>query len=283
MTYAAYEGSRTLGAPINLYKFTCGTLAFRYTDHEFAVVLAGETFVPIPIDRGKITESGTMDKKTMQVGFPHTVEIANLFLAAPPSDIVTLKVWGGHADDPDGEFKVVWTGRVLSCSRKKTTAELTCEPISTSMKRNGLRRRYQFGCPFVLYGPDCKASKAAFSVSTTVAAISGSRIALPAGWTSRDPAKYLDGLVEWTNDSGNREVRTIKRVEGDGTTLLLSYIPRELYVGHTVSVVPGCNHKAGIAAQPDGDCGPVFGNILNFGGQPWIPFKNPIGLVNNYY
>jgi hypothetical protein len=31
------------------------------------------------------------------------------------------------------------------------------------------------------------------------------------------------------------------------------------------------------------DCQDVFNNILNHGGCPWIPLKNPIGNRNQYY
>jgi len=31
------------------------------------------------------------------------------------------------------------------------------------------------------------------------------------------------------------------------------------------------------------DCSFFFDNILNYGGMPWIPHKNPIGLINLYY
>lgn len=283
MTYGTYEASRTLGAPIHLYEFACGPQYFRYTDHEVAAVYLGNTFNPLPIDRGKLVETGTMDKKQFSITLPHDCDIANLYLAYPPSDVTTVKIWAGHLGDPDDEFKVVYTGRVLSCTRKKSSATLTCEPVTTSMKRNGLRRRYQYGCPYVLYSEKCGASKAANTVTSLVSDINGSRITLPGAWTAKPKAKYLDGIVSWTKTDGSTETRTIKRVESGGNVLLLSYLPTGLAAGMTVSVSLGCNHKAGIAAQADGDCGPLFGNIVNFGGQPWIPFKNPIGVVNNYY
>lgn len=80
-----------------------------------------------------------------------------------------------------------------------------------------------------------------------------------------------------------REVRTILRIENGGTTFLLGGTTRGLSVGTPINMVLGCNHKSGTDAQPDGDCGPLHHNILNFGGQERIPFKNPIGLVNNFY
>jgi hypothetical protein len=40
-------------------------------------------------------------------------------------------------------------------------------------------------------------------------------------------------------------------------------------------VVLGCNHQA--YAEEGGDCQPLHDNIVNYGGDRWIPLKNPIG------
>jgi hypothetical protein len=116
------------------------------------------------------------------------------------------------------------------------------------------------------------------------AGVTSTRVTLGAGWSGgRDPSKYAGGMVEWRTVDGTLEIRTIIRIENGGLTLLLGGPTRGLLIGADVDVILGCNHKAGISAQPDGDCLPLHNNIQNFGGQPWIPFKNPIGLVNNYY
>ena len=62
---------------------------------------------------------------------------------------------------------------------------------------------------------------------------------------------------------------------------MLSGLPQDLAVNDSVEVVVGCNHKA--YAEDDGDCQPLHDNILNYGGDRWIPLKNPIGTYNNYY
>jgi hypothetical protein len=215
---------------------------------------------------------------------PHDSELAALYLIYPPSYVTTLVMYQGHVNDEDKDFRVAWSGKVLSCARKGSKAEFTCEPVSTAMRRNGLRRRYQFGCPHALYGDDCRASKVRATTVVTVEAVAASRVTVPAGWAGQSmSSKYVQGLAEWTSPAGTREVRTILRAENGGRTFLLGGSTRGLVVGGTIALIWGCNHKAGIAAQPDGDCAPLHDNILNFGGQPWIPFKNPIGLVNTFY
>lgn len=296
MTFGNYEASRFSGEPVHLYLFRYGPIAgqfIAYTDAETAIeydVPLGEDdtqtiqFMPIAIDRGKITSSGTLDKANLTVTTPHDSDLANLFLIYPPSQQTTMVLYQGHVNDVDADFKVAWTGRVTSCARKGSQAEFSCEPVSTSLRRNGCRRRYQYGCPLVLYGDDCRANKAAATASTTVAGLTGNRITLPSGWNPDHPAdKYVQGLAEWTTADGAREVRTLLRAENGGVTFLLGGTTRGLEVGAAIDIVLGCNHKSGTDAQPDGDCGPLHNNILNFGGQERIPFKNPIGLVNGFY
>ncbi len=177
MSYGQYESSRHSGEPVNLYYFEYGggdLDFFAYTDAEtpvtFGVTKAGlpMVYLSLPIERGKITSSGTLDKSNLTISTPHDSDLANLYLIYPPSDVTTLVMRQGHINDPLLDFKVVWSGLVLSCARKGSKAEFTCRPVSSSLRRNGLRRRYQFGCPHPLYGPDCRASKVAATRTTTV-------------------------------------------------------------------------------------------------------------------
>ncbi len=130
----------------------------------------------------------------------------------------------------------------------------------------------------------CNANEAAATVSAIVASLSGTSVTLDAGWEGAfDPAKFLDGMVKWTNDDGRLEIRRVLSVSGD--TLLLGGLLRDLDVAATVSVALGCNHQQGTG----GDCSELHvnddltPNVHNFGGCPWIPVKNPIGFRNQYY
>lgn len=284
MTFAGRESSRFSGDPVNLYLFRYGDQVgeiYAYCDAEEPVTHDGVTYQPIPVDRTKLTSSGSLDKANVTISTPQDVALAQLYLIYPPSSVTTLIMFQGHVGD---EYQVVWSGRVMSCARKGSKAEFTCEPVSTSLRRNGLRRRYQYGCPHVLYGPECRASKSAATTTAAVTSTSGSRVTLPSGWSTRPTDKYVGGICEWTNDAGGTEIRTILQVENGGLTFLLSGSLRGLVAGRQVAMSLGCNHKSGTNAQPDGDCGPLHANVLNFGGMERIPFKNPIAFgVNNYY
>ena len=278
MSFESFEESRYSGQPVTLYLFRYGSAAnsfYAYTDAEQNFIYNGVEYEAIPIVRGAITASGSLDKSTLSVEMPKTARLAELFRIYPPSQVVTLVISQGHLNDGDVEFLAIWSGRVLSCAREDNQAKFACEPVSTSMRRPGLRRNYQYGCPHVLYGDLCRASMEAATYEASVTAISGTVITLASGWLADDlKPKLIGGMVRWTKPSGDTELRTVMR--RDGNNITLAGLPFSLTAGADVELILGCNHKMD-------DCQNVHTNIHNFGGQPWIPTKNPIGTTNNFY
>lgn len=287
MTFAASESSRSGGQPVSLFLFRYGPGVadyYAYTDHEEDIIFddglgdGPKTYAAIPIQHSKITSSGNLDKSSLTVGFVEDADITDLFRSHPPSGIVTLIIRQGHVSDPDNQFLVKWSGRVLGfgIDGQSNETNLTCEPIATSLKRNGLRRHYQYACPHALYGDQCKANKAAASHTAVVLGKAGSVITLSPTWISaglRD--RFLGGSAEYLLPDGRKEYRTIIKVEASGA-ITLAVAPDGLDVGESVTMVLGCRHIME-------DCSTLHNNIQNFGGCPWIPTKNPIGIKNNYY
>lgn len=274
MSFESVETSRDRGEPIQLYQFTYGPGEldkFCYTDAETNVPWGDLLFLSVPIERGDITSSGTTDKSSLVISLPQTEDIAELFRVYPPSFTVGIILWQGHADIPLSEYKVIFSGVVLSCAREGgLEAKLTCEPLSVSMQRVGLRRNYQYMCPHVLYGNQCRADKAAASTTSSVVSVTG-RYVLLAGAVS-EQHHYAGGLLEWLNGRAQMEYRTILSVDsvGGDTRLLLGGTPIDLDPGTAITMSKGCAHTTTACVE-------VHDNILNYGGQPYIPTKNPLG------
>lgn len=283
MTFVAHEESRDRGEPVDLYLFRYGLATnafFAYTDGEQPVVFGGIEYQPIPIKRGNFVASGTLDRQNMTVNTPINSGISELFKIYPPGQVVSLVIRQGHANDPDEQFLVIWTGRVLSAEREGSETNLTCESSATSMKRSILRRNYQTSCPHFLYGPECRANKVAATKTLPVISLTATRITLQDNWSDPlPPGKYVGGMVEWMQ-GGNKEIRTILKVQDD-KTLFLSGPTTGLIAGASVDVIKGCNHfwtfnSDGTTNEAQTDCIGVHNNANNFGGQPWIPTENPI-------
>lgn len=275
------HASRARSEPVHLYRVVYGIGAgskMLMTDAEDPLVFGGETYQPVQIKHGEINASGNLDKSTVDLRAPRTNPLVDLFRVYPPSQVVALTIYQGERNDPDAEFRAIWAGRILNFAIEINEATFSCEPIGTSIQRPGLRRNYQVGCPHVLYGPSCRANKAAATISRRVTAINGPWLTLPAGWFgTRDPAVYLAGLAEWTTPAGDRMSRTILRVGGETSRdVMLGGLPTDLAVNGYVDLVLGCNHQLH-------DCRSLHSNIQNYGGCPWIPTKNPVGSYNNFY
>lgn len=272
MTFETAEKSRYQGKPITLYLFQYGPEAdhyYGYTDAESVITdpSDGKEYFPLPITRGSITASGTLDKAALEIRTPRTADLAELFRVYPPSQVVSATLKQGHLGQ--APYMVVWLGRVLNCTREGSEAIFSCEPVSTSLRRPGLRRNYQLGCPHWLYGPQCQANKVAATSTHSVVSIAGTIVTLAANWADPHlPAKYYGGMIEWTTAGGETEIRTI--LTADATTISAGGLLRGLEVGMSLDVILGCSHLLD-------DCENLHNNILNYGGQWLIPIKNPYG------
>lgn len=282
MGYDLPASSVADSVPVELFLFRYGAgeddvYAYTNSERPFAITHqeggSATVYTPVAISRSDITESGAMDKKEVSVRVPASLEIAKLFQGWPPSQVVTLTIYEAELEDESKEALLTWSGRVLGSTISGSVATLRCESLYTGLRRNGVKRRYQYGCPHTLYGPMCGANKAAATRSTTVAQTSGAEVTLAEGWTAGTPVgKFVGGYVSWTRGDGRTELLSVLKAISE-TTLLLSGRPRELDPGSDIDVVLGCEHTTE-------DCRSLHNNAPNFGGCAFIPTENPIGIKN---
>lgn len=261
MTYDAREESAQDGAPVELYEFRRNDKFWLYTSAGEDVGDSTETWVSAPITRTAVETNTEQARNALKLTVPRTFEVADLFRIAPPTDVIALTVRRFHRGEPD-DVAVIWMGRVLNVSFEGAKAIMNCEPVSASIKRQGLRRLYQKQCPHVLYGPGCTLDKDSFAHSTSVSSING--VILVVG--SIGVFSYAGGFIEYEDDDGNLERRFIR--SHVGTTLTLNFPFTGLSGSDPVTIYAGCDHTMQT-------CNDQFGNILNYGGTPFIPDKNP--------
>lgn len=261
MTYDSREISVQDGAPVELYEFARNAKVWRYTSSEQDIGDSSETWLSVPITRTAVETNTEQARNALKLTVPRNFEIADLFRVSPPTDIIALTVRRFHRGEED-DVAVIWLGRVLNCSFEGARAVLNCEPVSASLKRQGLRRLYQKQCPHALYGPGCNLDKEDFRHNTTVQEASGVTVTV----ASLPSQSAAGGWIEYEDEDGNLERRFIR--SASGTTLILNLPFNEIDSNLAVSVFPGCNHTMEVC---DGD----YDNILNYGGMPFTPHKNP--------
>lgn len=271
MTFDTYETSVAQGEPILLFDFALGIAHFRYTTADRPITYQTDAFAPAPIKRSNPIQSQDVRRKSMTVTAPRDIPVAALWSAYAPSTDVLLTITELHYTDPDAQGIVDFVGRVIGPTWKGSTVELLCEPVYTSVQTTGLRRRWGVGCPHVLYGPGCTLNPAPFGRTGALTTVSGLDITSPA-FTLPAGLAFKGGYVEWDSGFGYVERRTIDGVAG--TTLTLAYGSPQLAIGLEVTAFPGCARNLAACNS--------LGNAINYGGQPFIPIKNPMdGSVAN--
>ena len=268
MSFQSIESSQERGAPIDLYEFIYGPAPdqiYRYTNAEFD---QDGGYKAIPVQRASVKTNGKFEKTNLQIRVPVNIELSDMFLPYPPPQVVRCRIRQKHLSDPDGQAMVVWTGRIISSGRERNEAVLTCDSTLLSFKRPGLNRNFQPGCPLLLYGSHCRADKSLFKVVVPVDFIDDDgRLRLLAGWNGPfNVGSFIRGTVEWVSDYGH-EVRTI--LKADETGIRAAGYLRGVEPGTELTMYLGCRHNMD-------DCRNVFDNINNYGGQPWIPYSNPV-------
>ena len=266
MSYDSLETSAALARPVEIFTFARGPQEWLFTSADRDVTVAAEVYSAVAIMRPSIQQGGELNRAALKLDVARDFPIAELFQAGIPSETITLRIRQYH--EGDGSVVAIWSGRVLNVARVGELAEINCEPISTSVRSTGLRRRYQKGCPHVLYGPGCGVVAASFDLAATVDALSGLTVTATEIGTEAD-GYWEGGYIEWEPIPGVVERRFI--LGHTGTSITLMTQPLGLAVSDSFTLFPGCDHTLGA-----GGCG-KFSNELNYGGMPDIPTKNPYG------
>ena len=273
MSYDAYERSAA-GEPVELYRWLYGDIAYHYTSAQADQSYLGETFAAAPIRRGAISQGDTIERASLEIAVAQDHPVATLFRASTPAQRVTATLWRRHLADADAEYIVLWQGRVRSCIWEEATARLVHEPIWTTLRRAGLRRTWGRTCPYVLGDDECRVNLATYTVSGTVASLSGltAKVSAASGY----PAGYFAGGTLAVTVGGVPWQVMILAHRTDTLTLHLP-IPG-LAAGASVALTPGCSHTWTGAAG----CRERFGNGVNFGAFPFTPRLSPHGGTRLY-
>lgn len=278
MTFARQETSRESGAIISLYRFEYGVRdsdIFTYTDFDTPIDFGGATYTPIVIGREDIKATGGLDNTDIKIQVTPNAPVVEYLQTRSPTQEIAIRMFDGHLDDVDTEFRPVYAGRVIGSTRGDIYFEITCESIVTSMRRVGLRRSYQRSCTYALYGPGCDAARRV-RAQLLPTVIGGNFVQFPDGWSGDIPtSKFEGGYISWVDDeTAARHNRMILRITPgevrlDGTT-------EGIEPDTEINVFAGCNHLLE-------DCRELHENVNNYGGQWKIPLENPVGYVNRFF
>lgn len=291
--FAAFESSRKKGAPVHLYLFRLGQTGdvfFAYTNAPYEIThddgsgIGPQKYVPEPMTHGAVKSNGDGSRTRVLVRGAFGTELSFTFRQGIPEREIFLVVYVGHEGDPDEEFVVEWSGRVVGGKQTGTSFEYATESTASDMRRPGLRRNYQRSCPLVLYdGGSCRADKAAATHNADIVSADRTVLQMPVGWDNGGgPENFRNGgLLEYTNAAGTRVFRTIR--SAGATSIVINAPVFDLADGDTVSLSFGCNRQTSHCENLHKEVGTGRPNINNFGGQPEIPVDNPLSTKNVFF
>lgn len=257
MTYAARETSIDTGQPCELYAFQTADSGWYFTSGDEAQSYLGQTYAIETINRTAITQSGETKAGQVKITVPLDNAVAQLFRTYIPDTPLSVVIYRTHGTD--GEFVVIFTGRVLVASFGDF-AELTAMPESDVLKYAVPSEQFQTQCNHFLFDAGCKVAKALYMVPGVVGAIAGNVLTIPAcagkpnGW-------FTAGYIEF-----GLQRRMILSHVGNQIALIAP-VPG-LTVGASVNAYAGC-------MRDFGTCVSKFNNPQNFAGFQWIPINNP--------
>lgn len=264
MTFATIETSNDDGRPIYLYAFTLGAATWRYTSSDSDVAVDGYSWKAVPISDDGVKMTGDAATDGLTITAPNTIAPVQMFFGSPPSMTIMVHIFHYHEGDTQAVLNYV--GELMQVNQPQPgTATLTCNTISASMQRDGLRLAWQRNCPYALFDrTTCKVDKTIHAVTMVVADVVGSTVYFN-GMTGAD-GTYDGGFIEWEHPSRGTEYLAIETQVG--STCEMFGVTDGIYFGLEVIAHPGCNRTIG-------DCATKFNNLDNFGGVPDLPGKSP--------
>lgn len=262
-----------MSKPKELYRFVEGSSIWTVTSADSSEVYNGETYVPVTIGRSEAESKNELSRANIQITVDLDNEMGRRWLRNVLDEVVSLTVFS-----KDGaEVSVVWKGRLSSVRPEETAITLIFESIFTSLRRPGLRAKYQRSCPHALYGRGCFLNKNDWAITGAVTNVSGNDVVIPVADTYPD-GHFTAGMIEAPDGTlrfivahtGNsfRLIRPLDPLSEDFSRSGYGLGYGEFYGALTVRFFPGCD-------RTKETCLNKFNNIDNMGGFPFIPIKNP--------
>lgn len=251
--------------PIELYEFTLGSDAFRFTSGIDELTVDGDVYTPLAIARGKIEQGSDQSNRNLAVTMPSDQEFAALYITVPPGQGAGLNIFRYERDEsPAFDTQVLlFKGRVQSCAFPNDghTAVFAIRSLESAMNR--LLPRFTFAgmCQHILYDDACGAIAANFDHLGAASSISNNTITVAGAAASG--FNFVNGYLRPT---GTNDFRMIIAQSGDVLTLWLPFQVDP--TGLNMQVFAGCDHLI------LGDCALVFDRVIDFGGFAFVPNKD---------
>jgi uncharacterized phage protein (TIGR02218 family) len=258
MSYLIQENSADSGMPILLVDFAQGGETYRFTTYDKVYSYTSNDYFPSAFEIDRIKQSADPFKNDISFTFPLSNEFAFNQTIYKNSEATTVTLRRGHVND--GEFEIVFVGRVIGRELNDTELKVVCESIFTKLRSVGIRAKYEHYCRHTLFSTLCGADRGLYTNIGVVDTVTNNTLVI-SELSARANGFFDLGVVEI-----NGVKRAIETHVGSSIVLLSPF--NEDVLGFTATVTAGCNRTFTV-------CNTKFSNTINFGGFPYIPVRNP--------
>jgi uncharacterized phage protein (TIGR02218 family) len=254
-----------LSKPRELYRFVEGATVWTLTSSDTSVTYNSETYTPEAISRTEAESKNELSKSNIQIKMDLDNVMARRWLTENVDAVVSLTLFS----QDDGTTIVRWKGRLTSIKPESSTITLIFESIFTSLRRPGLRLKFQRTCPHTHYGRGCNLNKEDWDVSGTVSAVSETTVVMAVaggyanGYFTAGMIEAPDGTLRFITNHVGTTLTLIRKVQSILDTFA-SVGPGVM----SLRIFPGCD-------RTKETCSAKFNNLPNNGSCPFIPLKNP--------
>jgi uncharacterized phage protein (TIGR02218 family) len=276
VTYDALEQTTAEGRPYFLYRFVEGDTIWRFSSRDIdwlapngavAGEAVGQNWQASSIQHGPVRQNGDARRGDLSVSFPISDTFARRYLGPRGQVSTTLTIFRGHEQLP-GETVAHWKGRVVSTKISARQITMRCESLFTAIQRQGLRANYQRLCRHALYGPGCNVAIGLKNIAGNATAAAGVLITVAAA-AGFDDGYFRGGVLSFGAQRG-----FVLAHSGSAITLSARMPDLETEISDAgfaaISLAPGCDLTRDT-------CVGRFNNLVNYGGFPDIPGRNPFG------
>ena len=254
---------------VDLYRVVMGPLVWKMKHGQgllYDVGFGNEYFADSGVKRNNIEQKNEISKANLEITIPIDHPLAVSLLTSYSEQVMTISVFTLR----DASLEISWKGRLASIKPADDNLAMNFESVFTSLRRPGLRARFQRSCRHSLYARGCLVDRTSYAFACTIDAITGTTLTVPEAAAEADGhfnggmAEALDGTLSYVVSHVGDQI-TLQRVSYSTLTDFDVF-----GAGVAVTLYPGCDHTRST-------CNAKFGNILNYGGFDWIPLKNPLG------
>lgn len=251
--------------PVDLFKITMGELVWNMTSADTKQTYSGDDYFPVACGRGGIEQKSEIAKANVELRLPIDHELSVSLLSSYNEQIIGLTIFTKR----DADVEVSWKGRLASIKPGDANLTLIFESVFTSLRRPGLRARFQRSCRHALYGRGCTLDPEDFATVGSATSLASNVVQVTEAAGEAD-GFFTGGMIRGPDGSlgyiigHTGEYLTMQRVPYSITQAAAEGFP------FSVTLYPGCDHSRAT-------CRDKFDNKLNYGGFDWIPTKNPMG------